>query len=73
MISLHVLELVGHSPSAVILLKVSGPQPDGLLAGKDGQRVGVYGPSTLNGSVARTLETKKYNKAILYHLCVILR
>ena len=59
MISLHVLELVGHSPSAVILLKVGGPEPDGLLAGKDGQRMGVDGSGTLNGSVARTLETKK--------------
>ena len=36
-------------PGAMILLKVRGPQPDALLAGKHGEGMGIDGPRTLIG------------------------
>ena len=38
----------------MILLKVGGPQPDGLPLGEDGQRVGEDGTRALVSSLADT-------------------
>lgn len=44
------------SPSAVILLKVSSPQPDTLFTGKHLQCMSVDGPGTLQSSMGHTLK-----------------
>lgn len=44
------------SPSAMILLKVSSPQPDTLFTGEHLQCMSVDGPGTLQSSMGHTLK-----------------